>query len=45
MWTPDGFDTGSFTPYIFKKDVDGSDRQGLEGLDEEFTKWQTCAIK
>jgi murein L,D-transpeptidase YcbB/YkuD len=31
--------------YIFKKDVYGRDRQVLEGLNEEFTIWQTRAIQ
>ena len=29
---------------IFKKDVYDRDRQVLEGLNEEFTIWQTRAI-
>jgi murein L,D-transpeptidase YcbB/YkuD len=29
---------------IFKKDVYGRDRQVLDGLNEEFTIWQTRAI-
>ena len=31
--------------YLFKKDVYGRDRQVLDGLNEEFTIWQTRAIK
>ncbi len=31
--------------YIFKKDVYERDRQVLEGLNEEFTIWQTRAIQ
>ena len=31
--------------YMFKKDIYGRDRQVLEGLNEEFTIWQTRAIK
>ena len=31
--------------YIFKKDVYDRDRQVLDGLNEEFTIWQTRAIK
>jgi murein L,D-transpeptidase YcbB/YkuD len=34
-------DTGNF---IFKNDVYERDRQVLEGLNEEFTIWQTRAI-
>jgi len=30
--------------YIFKKDVYDRDRQVLDGLNEEFTIWQTRAI-
>jgi murein L,D-transpeptidase YcbB/YkuD len=31
--------------YVFKKDVYDRDREVLEGLNEEFTIWQTRAIK
>jgi murein L,D-transpeptidase YcbB/YkuD len=31
--------------YLFKKDVYGRDRQVFDGLNEEFTIWQTRAIK
>jgi murein L,D-transpeptidase YcbB/YkuD len=31
--------------FIFIKDIYGRDRAVLEGLNEEFTIWQTRAIK
>ena len=31
--------------FMFKKDIYGRDRQVLEGLNEEFTIWQTRAVK